>query len=306
MTRRRGAFIAVSVLLFLVALGASFLRWPVTWFDVYTRVQVWPEGFRSHYTTVDGYRVHYFTAGAPDGSPVVLIHGLGGRADNWRGLAPYIARAGYRVYMPDLIGYGNSAKPKNFSYSVGDEAAIVIDFMHQLGLKRVDLGGWSMGGWVVQLIASHDPQQVRRLMIFDSAGLNDAPEWSPAIFMPSTPAQLRKLNALLRPHPPDIPGFIARAVLRRYKQNNWIIHRALATMLTGQSVTNNLLPQFKMPVFLAWGAEDKCIPPAQGEQMHRLIPQSQLYLFPGCGHLAPLDCAGQMAPKVVGFLRQSP
>ena len=72
--------------------------------------------------------------------------GLGGRAEDWRSLAPYLAKAGYRVYMPDLPGYGRSEKPADFSYSVPDEAAVVVGFMDALGLKQVDLGGWSMGG----------------------------------------------------------------------------------------------------------------------------------------------------------------
>ena len=304
--RRNGLITGISVLLFLAAVTTSFIEWPVTWFDAYTHVHLWFEGFRSNSVTVDGYRVHYFVEGAANGLPVVLVHGLGGRAENWRALAPYLAGAGYRVYMPDLIGYGGSAKPTNFSYSVRDEATIVIDFMHVLGLKRVDLGGWSMGGWIVQIIASQDPRQVERLMIFDSAGLRDPPKWNPTIFTPTTPAELTQLNALLRPHPPNIPGFIARAVLRNFEQSNWVVHRAMATMLTGRAVTDSLLPRLKMPVFIAWGAEDRCIPPAQGEQMHQLIPQSQFYSVPGCGHLAPLDCAGQVGPKVVGFLRQSP
>ena len=104
--------------------------------------------------TVDGYRVHYNADGPEDGPVVVLVHGLGGRAEDWRNLAPYLAKAGYRVYMPDLLGYGRSEKPADFSYSVHDEAAVVVGFMDALGLKQVDLGGWSMGGWIVQVVAN--------------------------------------------------------------------------------------------------------------------------------------------------------
>jgi len=83
----------------------------------------------------------------------------------------------------------------------------------------------------------------------------------------------------------------------------WIIHRALDAMLTGKDATAALLPQLKMPVLMVWGAEDKIIPVSQGEAMHKLVPQSELDVFPGCGHLAPGGCAAQMAPAVVAFLQ---
>ena len=70
-------------------------------------------------------------------------------AEYWRNLAPYLAKAGFRVYIPDLLGYGRSDQPADFSYTVRDEAAVVVGFMDALGLKQVELGGWSMGGWIV-------------------------------------------------------------------------------------------------------------------------------------------------------------
>ena len=303
---QRRSLIALSLLGLCVAFVLSFLEWPVNYLNGFTELHMWFAGFRGHMITVDGYRVHYIVDGPAAGPPVVLIHGLGSRAQAWRNLAPYFARAGDRVYMPDLIGYGESQKPKNFSYSVKDEATIVIGFMHDLGLKRVDLGGWSMGGWVAQLIAGKDPQQFKRLMIFDSAGLYDRPTWNPALFTPTTPAQLNQLNRLLRPNPAPIPGFVARDILRISQKDAWVIHRALASMFTGRYVTNKLLPKLRMPVFLAWGADDQCLPLSEGERMHKLIPQSQLEVVPGCGHLAPLDCANKIGPQAVAFLKSNP
>jgi pimeloyl-ACP methyl ester carboxylesterase len=234
----------------------------------------------------------------------VLVHGLGGRAEDWRNLAPYFAKAGFRVYLPDLPGYGRSEKPANFSYSVSDEAGAVVGFLDALGLKQVDLGGWSMGGWIVQRVAIEHPERVQRLMLFDSAGLYEKPEWDTRLFTPATAADLDQLDALLMPNPPKVPPFIAEDVLRRSKQHAWIIHRALNTMLTGKEATDNLLPQLKMPVLIVWGAEDRITPLHLGEKMHRLVPQSALDVIPGCGHLAPVQCAVQIGPKVVGFVQQ--
>jgi pimeloyl-ACP methyl ester carboxylesterase len=235
---------------------------------------------------------------------VVLVHGLGANAEYWRNLAPYLAQSGFRVYIPDLLGYGRSDRPANFSYSVRDEAAVVVGFMDALGLKQVELCGWSMGGWIAVLVAAQHPERVSRLMLFDAAGLDVPPTFDTALFTPSTAAQLDELKALLSPQPQPIPAFIARDILRNFRRNGWVVERALATMLTAQDVVDNVLPQLKMPVLLVWGSLDRVTPLDRGETMHRLIPQSQLVVFPGCGHMAPIECSAAVGPKVVAFARE--
>jgi abhydrolase domain-containing protein 6 len=59
-----------------------------------------------------------------------------------------------------------------------------------------------------------------------------------------------------------------------------------------------------MPVLLLWGAEDRITPVALGQKMHGLLPQSELDVFRGCGHLAPEQCTGEMGPRLVEFLKQ--
>lgn len=299
---RRKKALAISGAALFVAAAAGFFEWPITYYDGFTGAAVWLRGFRSRWIKVNGYRLHYYVAGPEDGSPVVLIHGLGGRAENWRGLAPYFVKAGYRVFMPDLLGYGRSPMPEEFSYSVRDEAALMIAFMRTLGLGSVDLAGWSMGGWVAQLIAGQAPHQVRHLMLFDSAGLNVRPQWDPEIFSPSTPEQLELLQRILEPDPFPIPGFLARSILRACESRNWVIRRAIHDMYSGHDVTEKLLPRLQMPVFIGWGEKDECISVQQAAQMHSLIPDSELHVLPGYGHLAPLDGARYLGPQAVSFL----
>jgi pimeloyl-ACP methyl ester carboxylesterase len=294
----------VIAVLVAVAAGLGFLWRPVSYFNESMYVRDCLGGVQNREVTVAGYRVHYESEGPADGATVVLVHGLGGRAEDWRDLAPLLASAGFRVYLPDLVGYGRSEKPPGFSYSIRDEADIVLGFLDAVGLKQVDLGGWSMGGGIAQHVAFRHPERVRRLMLFDSAGIYQLPTWDVGLFTPRTTAELDQLDVLLMPNPPSLPGFVARDILRVSNHRAWIIHRALATMLTGQDKTDSILPQLKMPVLIVWGELDKITPLGQGETMHKLLPQSELDVIPGCGHLAPGQCAAQIAPKVVGFLKQ--
>ena len=59
-----------------------------------------------------------------------------------------------------------------------------------------------------------------------------------------------------------------------------------------------------MPVLILWGKEDRITPLALGQKMHELVPQSELDVFNGCGHLAPQQCAAEMGPRMVEFVRE--
>ncbi len=197
--------------------GIAFLLRPVSFFDISMYLHEDFSGIASRDVRVEGIRVHYLVEGPADGPVVVLVHGLGGSAEDWRNLTPYLVNAGFRVYRPDLPGYGRSQRSRDFSYSVRDEASVVVGFLDALGLKQVDLGGWSMGGWIVQLVASGHPDRVQRLMLFDSAGLDVTPNWNTNLFMPRSAAELDQLDALLMPHPlAHIPAYVARDILQQF------------------------------------------------------------------------------------------
>jgi pimeloyl-ACP methyl ester carboxylesterase len=288
----------------IVVAGIGFWMRPVSYFNEAMYLREYFSGVESRSVQVAGHRVHYLAEGPEGGPAVVLVHGLGGHADEWLNLSAYLVKAGYRVYLPDLPGYGRSEKPADFSYSVHDEADAVVGFLDALGLKQVDLGGWSMGGGIVQHVAFRHPERVRRLMLFASVGIKQMPTFDVWLFTPTTPAQLDQLDALLMPNPPKVPGFVARDILRVSKERTWVIHRALDSMSTGQDATDGLLPQLKMPVLIVWGDADRILPLELGETMHRLVPQSELVVIPGCGHLAPVQCSAQIGPKVVEFVKR--
>jgi pimeloyl-ACP methyl ester carboxylesterase len=287
-----------------VVLGVGFYERPVSFFNRLLYTQMALAGEHSNYVTVEGHRMHYYVAGPSDGSPVVLLHGLGGQSEDWRNLTPFLRAAGYRVYTPDLFGFGRSEKPTDFSYTIPDQATAVFAFMDAMDLKQVDLGGWSMGGWIVQQMAADHPERIRKLMIFDSAGLNVKPAWNTALFSPVSSIELDELDAWLMPHPPEVPPFVGHDILRIARDHAWVMHRALDSMLAGHDTTDGILPQLKMPVLFVWGEVDHIMPLEQGKKMHTLVPQSQLDVVPGCGHLAPVQCADRIGPKVQAFLKQ--
>jgi pimeloyl-ACP methyl ester carboxylesterase len=307
MFRRKKVWRLLTMLVFLaLAGGAVFYSQPIWVFHEIQVAQLRLAGVESREVQIGGHRIHYYVRGPKGGKPVVLVHGLGGRSEDWVNMAPYLVRAGYRVYTPDLLGYGESEQPRDASYSIPEQAALVVSYLDAMQLKQVDLVGWSMGGWIVQKVAATHPERIRRLTLIDSAGLKMPPEWDTRLFTPTTPEELDQLDALLMPHPPVVPGFVARDVVRSAEKNGWVIKRALASMLAGADVTDAELPGLKMPVLILWGDADHITPLSEGRAMHRLIPQSRLEIAPGCGHLAPEQCAPLYGPALVRFLGADP
>lgn len=300
---RKLAWISAGIIALILAVSVGFWERPLSYFNGLTYVQMSLGGAKSRYVTVAGHRIHYFVMGPESGTPVVLVHGLGGRSEDWRNLAPYAVRMSFRVYMLDLPGYGRSDKPADFSYSIPDQAETVVGFMNTMRLNQVNLGGWSMGGWIATYLAAEHPERVTRLVLFDSAGLYEKPDWNTDLFTPVSAMELDQLDALLMPHPLPVPGFIAADILRVSRNRAWLIHRALDSMLTGRDATDKLLPQLKMPVLIVWGALDHITPLSQGEAIHRLIPQSEMEVVPTCGHLAPVQCADLIGPRVAHFFK---
>jgi pimeloyl-ACP methyl ester carboxylesterase len=295
-----------GVVLLLVALGFGILAWrnPLWLVDQQTDARLRLHGVHSEFVTVNGYKMHYLAGGA--GRPLVLVHGLGSRAADWANLIPTLIAGGHRVYALDLLGYGQSAQPRNADYSIPEQAAMVEGFLDSQHLQQVDLAGWSMGGWISIEVALQQPERIRRLVLLDSAGLRFKLGFDPALFQPESPTDLAALEELLVPHPRPMPGFLAMAMLRRGDDIGWVVHRSVESMMTGKDLVDGKLGALTMPVLIGWGEQDRLIPLSVGYQLHQQILQSVLDVYADCGHLAPGQCVSQVGPSVVDFLNAQP
>jgi pimeloyl-ACP methyl ester carboxylesterase len=262
--------------------------------QVFLRVR----GIQSAYIRLGDYRIHYLVGG--EGRPLVLVHGLGARADSWAELILPLIHLGFRVYVPDLLGYGSSDRP-DVDYSISLQAELLRRFLDSQNLKQADIAGWSMGGWISLKLAADTPARVRRLILMDSAGMRFDPVYI-HVLRPKTLEDLTRWMQALSPHPARLPGFIARDILRIMKEQDWVIERSLASMTTGNDVMDGKLKTANMPVLLIWGREDILTPLSIAEAMKREMPQAELHVADGCGHLAPVACKDQVLPAVDAFL----
>jgi pimeloyl-ACP methyl ester carboxylesterase len=291
------------LLLFALALGVVIWRAPLWFAAEVTLLRLLAAGFHKRSMVIDGYHVFYLEGGPASGAPVVLIHGLGSKSQqDWVELAPYLVRARYHVYAVDLLGYGRSAKPTEFTYSIREEAKFVESFLDTNHLTSVALGGVSMGGWIAATVALDRPELVRRLMLFDSAGMKFQLSFDQAIFTPHTNQQVDQLMDVVSPDLPLLPQFVKADFIRKSKRNGWVVQRALTSMRSGADDLDAKFSALKMPLLIVWGKQDAMTPVSLGESMHRAAPQSVLAIYDGCGHIAVVTCGKQIAPTMLSFL----
>src|SRR4051794_30177736 len=114
-----------------------------------------------------GHRVRYRIGG--EGPAIVLIHGIAGSSSTWDAVLPQLARD-HTVLAPDLLGHGESAKPRG-DYSLGAYASGIRDLMVALGVDRATFVGHSLGGGVAMQLAYQFPERLDRLVLVSSGGL---------------------------------------------------------------------------------------------------------------------------------------
>jgi pimeloyl-ACP methyl ester carboxylesterase len=300
--------VVALLLLMVVAAGLIFYRYPLWVADQQIRFHLWRAGVKSEYVEAGGYKLHYFEAlpaNGGGGTPLVLVHGLGARGEDWAAMIPALAAQGFHVYVPDLLGYGRSPKP-DVDYSISLEEQTVAQFMQAVHVPRADVGGWSMGGWIVMKLALDHPEMVERLVIYDSAGVYFPATWEPELFTPADVIGVKKLIAMLTPKPGPLPNFAAEAALRKLERNAWVIRRSMTAMTNGRDLLDFRLYQISQPMLIVWGAQDDLIPLSAGEAIHKSVPQSVLNIVEGCGHLAPAECPRPVIDGTVDFLKAEP
>jgi pimeloyl-ACP methyl ester carboxylesterase len=300
--------VVALLVLVAVAAGLIFYRHPLWVADQQIRFHLWRAGVKSEYVDAGGYRLHYFEASpanSQEGTPLVLVHGLGARGEDWAAMIPALAAQGFHVYVPDLLGYGRSPKP-DVDYSISLEEQTVAQFMQAVHVPRADVGGWSMGGWIVMKMALDHPEIVDRLVIYDSAGVYFPATWDPELFTPADVVGVKRLIEMLTPKPRPLPGFAAEAALRKLEGNAWVIRRSMTAMTNGRDLLDFRLYQISQPMLIVWGARDDLIPLSVGESIHKSVPHSVLNVVEGCGHLAPAECPRPVIEGTVDFLKAQP
>lgn len=299
MTVRRRRVLAV-LLAIVVAFAIAVYACPLSVYSAGRDLYLRAIGMRHGEVRVGAHRIHYLTGG--DGPPLVVVHGVASRAADAAPLFRQLMRQ-HRVYALDLLGYGESDKPRDASYSVAMQAEVVRGFLDAAGLAEADVIGISLGGWIALKIAAEHPERVRRLVLVSSAGLQFPTTLRETSFSASNLDELRASLALQTDNAKYAPEFVLRDFLRHSREKGWIGRRSMREALSGRDLLDRKLQRVRMPVLLVWGTNDRIIPFSVAASMQRELPHAKLIALRGCGHLAIVECREEALPEILRFLR---
>lgn len=257
-------------------------------------------------------RVHYHDAGSRDAAEtLVLLHGAGAGASgysNFKGNYPVFAEAGYRVIVPDLLGYGLSSKPDIESYDLDFFIAGVKGLLDVLGLQRVTLVGNSLGGAVALGYALAYPDAVDRLVMLGPGGVE---EFETYMAMPgmahmfdvykSGKVGADALREILRAMFFD-PSLLEEETIRERAPIAITQTQAARSRLYVPNLTDRL-HELQCPVFGLWGVNDRFNPVGGAMKFAEHVPNVRVELVSRCGHWVQVEHRALFNRLCLDFLK---
>jgi membrane protein DedA with SNARE-associated domain/pimeloyl-ACP methyl ester carboxylesterase len=240
--------------------------------------------------TTDLYYIHDKPPGKPDAPVVVLIHGSPLVAQSFDGLVQALA-PDFQLIVPDLPGFGASAGPELPSYSTQAQAKQLEALLDHLNISRAHLVGYSMGGSVALEFADLAPSRVQSITLISSVGPVEY-EWlgDPVLNHALYGVQLALITAVQE----LVPHFGIMDISRyneAYARSFWD---------TDQRNLRDILQDYREPLLILHGQDDFFEPVGGAKESNRLVPQSEIALFPG--HLRPITDSAQIAPYIHDFV----
>jgi pimeloyl-ACP methyl ester carboxylesterase len=256
---------------------------------------------RLRYRTVHGHKRAFRMTG--NGPAVLLIHGIGDSSETWAPIIPGLARH-YRVIVPDLLGHGESDKPRA-DYSIGGYANGMRDLLSVIGVDRATLVGHSLGGGIAMQFAYQYPERTERIVLVATGGVArqvtpllraatfpGAEALMAAMKLPTARLQITALVRLLQlsglPLGRDAPELLRVLDALPNAGSRLAFIRTLRAVVDWRGQLGTLLDRCYltegMPTMLVWGEKDAVLPVSHAWLAHMAMPGSRLELFPDTGH----------------------
>lgn len=268
----------------------------------------------------------------PNGKSVLLLHGKNFNSAYWETTVKALTQEGYRVIVPDQIGFGKSTKPSNYQYSFHQLAANTKAILDSLQINKINVVGHSMGGMLATRFALMYPELTEKLVLVNPIGLEDYKTLTP--YQPIDTAYLSELKNTVETY--------REYEKKSYYDNKWkpeydrwlnllagfTLHRDYPIVAWNAALTSDMVytqpvvyefKNIKCPTLLIIGTRDRTaigkdraskeMQPKMGlynelgRKTHEAIPNSQLVELENVGHLPHIEAFGRFIQPLLAFLR---
>lgn len=264
------------------------------------------------YRVAGDYDIHIKEAGPATGPAVVFIHGSGpgaSGASNFRNNIDAFVAAGFRVVLPDMIGYGASSKPEGLDYTLALFTDTLYEALRQHGVERASLVGNSLGGGVALQMTLDHPEFSEKLVLMAPGCVAERESY---FVMPgiakmvsgfgspdfNLAEQKRLVSNLVHP---DFASKIPDALI----EERFAVARTQPKDVIARMRTPNLGPrlgELTLPIFVLWGLNDEFCPEAHARLFLDHCRDVRAITFGRTGHWVQVERAAEFNAYAVEFL----
>ena len=252
-----------------------------------------------------------------NGRVVVLFHGMNFGGFYFSGLIDALRKEGFRVVVPDQIGFGRSSKPI-IPYNFHDMALNTSKLLEKLGISKAAVLGHSMGGMLAARFAASYPVITERAILYDPIGLTDV-RWErawrstddtyQAMISMNHDQAYQAAYATIRRYFPDAwkPEYeqYARILYSRTLSSGWpqmAMVRSMCQQMVYLDPVVHDWPHIKAFTLVIGGEKDGDNFPALARRVAETIPNSRLKVIPGMGHVLHIQVPDIFYREVIEFL----
>ena len=266
-------------------------------------------GLSAHTLDSGGHTLHYLDGGK--GEALVLLHGIFAEKDHWvdfaRPLTPH-----YRVLAPDLPGFGESTRLPRTDYSYAEQVEYLKEFLDQVGVQRVHLGGSSMGGTIAVLFAIRYPDRVASVAMIGAPHGLRTPQPSamdPMVDAGKSPLIVAQADAFepmldfVFAQRPFLPYPILHAAKADALRNAPSNQRIWNAQRKDRYLLDANIAELKQPTLVLWGEKDRLFDVSGAAPLQKRLPQAQVQVLPDVGHLPMMETPKSSALLYAEFLK---
>ncbi|MEJ8591219.1 alpha/beta hydrolase [Riemerella anatipestifer] len=234
-----------------------------------------------------------------EGHPLVLLHGLMGGLSNFDDMVKFFSEKGYKVYVPELPIYDLPVLNTNLTAI----SKFVAKFIKEEVKEPVTIVGNSMGGHIGLILTLSKPELVKNLVLTGSSGLYEK-SFGDSFPRKGDKEYIRKKTQEVFYDPAVATDQLVDEV---FSVVNDRIKGIKTVMLARSAIKHNMikdLPKITCPTCIIWGKQDNVTPPEVAVDMHKYIPNSDLYWIDKCGHAAMMEKPQEFNEILLSWLKK--